>query len=257
MNNSIVPFNFDGQAVRVVTIDGEPWFVLNDLCATLGILNVGNVLARLADDQKSSVRLTDGTPGNPNRAIVNESGMWTVILRSDAPNAKRLRRWVTDQVLPQIRKTGSYGATPALTGPELLAHAVIEAQAMITAQTEHIAQLEPKAEYVDTYVADSDLRLLRNIAKSLGITESDLRNLLIERNWIYAETTSRWSARREEKVTTTRYSAYANKRDHFRPVPTHDAPRFKGEVMHTLKVTPTGATAIARLIKRNGLELAS
>ncbi|WP_333810754.1 Bro-N domain-containing protein [Timonella senegalensis] len=107
---SLQPFIYGTQEVRTILIDNEPWFVLNDLCAILNITNVGNVLARLDPEDKSSIRLTDGTPGNPNRAIVSEAGMFDVIVRSDSPNARPFQRWVTHEVLPQIRKTGAYGA---------------------------------------------------------------------------------------------------------------------------------------------------
>lgn len=113
--------------------------------------------------------------------------------------------------------------------------------------TEKIIADEPKVEYVDTFVADSDLRLLRNVAKSLGVTESELRTDLLARKWIYAEHTTRWSETKQAKETVTRYSPYSHKAQYFEPVPNHLAPRFKGEVMHTLKITPAGATAIARL----------
>ena len=105
----------------------------------------------------------------------------------------------------------------------------------------------PKVDYVDTFVADSDLRLLRNVAKSIGMGEQELRSDLVARKWIYHERSTRWSDREQRKVPHDRYSPYAHKAQYFEPVPNHQAPRFKGEVMHTLKVTPQGAVAIARL----------
>lgn len=122
--------------------------------------------------------------------------------------------------------------------------ATVEQNALLEAK---IIADEPKVEYVDTFVADSDLRLLRNVAKSIGMTETDLRNALLGWKWIYAEHTTRWSDSKQEKETVTRYSAYSHKSDYFYPVPNHLAPRFKGEVMHTLKVTPAGAAAVARM----------
>ena len=148
----------------------------------------------------------------------------------------------------------------APSGPELLALAVVEAQQMLAAKDERIAELDakveadaPKVAYVDVYVADADLRLLRDVAKSLGLQESRLRGALVEKGWIFVERDSRWSRSEGRKVESTRYSAYAHKRDYFRPVPRHDAPRFRGEVDHTLKVTPAGAEAIARAAERWGL----
>lgn len=149
-----------------------------------------------------------------------------------------------------------YRMRQALTGPALtaddvsrkqLALMILESEDAREAAEARVAELEPKADYVDTFVADEDLRILRNVAKSLGMQEAVLRADLLERKWIYQEKSSRWSDKEQKKVPHDRYSAYADKTRYFTPVPTHDAPRFRGEVMHTLKVTPQGAVAIARL----------
>jgi prophage antirepressor-like protein len=92
-------------------IKGEPWWVLADVCEALGIANSRNVSDRLEEDEKNTVRLADGIPGNPNKTIISESGLYSVILRSDKPEAKRFRHWVTSEVLPSIRKTGRYSLT--------------------------------------------------------------------------------------------------------------------------------------------------
>jgi len=134
-----------------------------------------------------------------------------------------------------------------------LARMVLEAEEDKAALEAKVIEDAPKVEYVETFVTDEDLRLLRNVAKSLGIAEGLLRQKLIERNWIYEEVSTRWSESRQEKEKVHRYSAYADKRAYFRPVPNHEAPRFRGELMHTLKVTPEGATAIARAAERWGL----
>ena len=112
-------FQYAGVAVRTVTIDGEPWFVLADLCAVLDIANPRNVAARLYDEMKG-VHSMDTLGGRQNVTVVNESGMYEVVIRSDKPEAAAFRRWITGTVLPTIRKTGSYGApaVPDLTTPE-------------------------------------------------------------------------------------------------------------------------------------------
>ena len=148
-------------------------------------------------------------------------------------------------------------ATP-LAGPELLAAAVIESQKVIVQRDARIHQLEakatedaPKVTYVDTYVADADLLSFSTVASTGGVKESWLRDLLIARDWIYCQTDSRWSEKAGKKVVRNRYSEKADKKRYFRRVEVHEAPRFRGsEVMHTLKVTPAGAEAIARLIAR-------
>jgi prophage antirepressor-like protein len=110
-------FNYNKNRVRTVTINNEPWFVLKDVCEILGIGNSRMVAERLDDDEKSNVSQTDIKNCDfdiPNRGftIINESGLYKVILRSDKPEADRLMRFVTHEVLPSIRKTGSYIRTP-------------------------------------------------------------------------------------------------------------------------------------------------
>lgn len=115
-----------------------------------------------------------------------------------------------------------------------------------------VLELAPKAAYVDEFVTDADLIRLDTVASTLGMQESKLRDLLISNKWIYKESATRWSESKGRKVTTNRYSELASKKPYFRRVEHHDVPRFRGEVMHTLKVTPPGAAAISRLVNRTG-----
>lgn len=147
-------------------------------------------------------------------------------------------------------KTREAETRPSLTGPELLARAVLEADATIKALEAKVTEDAPKVEYHDQFVADEDIITFRTLASHLEIRESDLRKLLIDRKWIYKETTTRWSNQRGELQDYSRYSEYAGKKPYFRRVMRHEVPRFMGEVMHTLKITPEGATAIARLVRR-------
>ena len=97
--------------VRTVMIDGNPWFVAADVCRALEIVNPSMTLERLDDDEKGSLNLTEGTSpkgGNPNVNIINEPGLYVLVLGSRKPEAKAFRRWVTHEVIPSIRKTGSY-----------------------------------------------------------------------------------------------------------------------------------------------------
>ena len=251
---TLTPYLFEGREVRtLVGDDGEPRFVLADLCTVLGISNSRMVAARLDDDERG-VSQADTPGGRQQVTVVTEAGMYSVIIRSDAPNAATFRRWVTHDVLPAIRRTGTYttsAAAPAL--PASYAEALRELATTVEQKEALAAKVEadaPKVNYVETYVADGDLRTFRSVAASLDVGEHELRQLLLDHGWIYCDTASRWSETRQEKVLVRRYSAYSHKRAYFHPVPVHEAPRFKGEVMHTLKITPTGAEAIARLLDR-------
>ena len=106
----IIPFNFNGSDVRVISQNNEPWFVLKDVCKILELENSRNVTSRLDDDEKSTVRIMDGTDGNPNKTIINESGLYSLILRSRKPEAKRFKKCVTSEVLPSIKKPVGAGA---------------------------------------------------------------------------------------------------------------------------------------------------
>lgn len=105
--NELQIFNYNGNEVRTVQIDGEPWWVLKDVCAVLGISKHRDAAARLDADERESVRV-DTLGGTQEMVCVNESGLYNVILRSDKPQAKPFRKWVTNEVLPSIRKTGGY-----------------------------------------------------------------------------------------------------------------------------------------------------
>ena len=105
--NKIQVWNYESSEIRTVQVNGEPWFVLADVCKVLQISNSRNISSRLEPDEKG-VTLVDTLGGTQQMTIINESGLYTVILRSDKPQAKPFRKWVTSVVLPSIRKTGSY-----------------------------------------------------------------------------------------------------------------------------------------------------
>lgn len=94
--------------IRAVEKDGELWFVAADVCKALDIQNSRDAVARLDEDEKNTVVLTDGNRGNPNVSIVNEPGLYSLVLGSRKPEAKAFKRWITHEVIPSIRKTGGY-----------------------------------------------------------------------------------------------------------------------------------------------------
>lgn len=108
MNNNIIPLDYKGQQVRMTGTKEKPLWVLKDVCEILDIANPRNAAARLEDDEKGVCQM-DTLGGKQNMTCVTESGLYAVILRSDKPEAKPFRKWVTSEVLPSIRKTGSYG----------------------------------------------------------------------------------------------------------------------------------------------------
>ena len=109
MNELRIFTNSEFGKMRSIQIDGEPWFVGKDVAAALGYENTRDALAKHVDEEdKNTVAIRDGIQGNPNMVIINESGLYSLIFGSKLEGAKRFKRWVTNEVLPSIRKTGSY-----------------------------------------------------------------------------------------------------------------------------------------------------
>lgn len=119
-STAITPFVFGGEhVVRVMDRDGQPWWILKDICEVLGIGHVATVGRRLEDEEKGVV-LANTLGGPQEVTVVNEPGLYRVIMRSDKPVARSFQRWVFHEVLPQIRKTGAYAPDGALTESEKL-----------------------------------------------------------------------------------------------------------------------------------------
>ena len=179
MNNEIQKFDFKGAPLRTLTDEaGEPWFVAKDVCAILEISNPSDALKRLDDDERSRFNL--GRQGETN--IVNEAGLYVLVLGSRKPEAHEFKRWVTHEVLPQIRKTGGYiPTTDADDDMTILAKAVMIGQRTMEAQKRKIAEqqtriveLEPKARFADAVAASDGTCLVGELAKMLRQNGMDI-----------------------------------------------------------------------------------
>ena len=145
-SNQITPFDFNGANVRTLTDEqGEPWFVLKDVCDVLEMTSPHKVAARLNSQDRNSIPVLANDGKRYQTTIVNESGLYDVILDSRKPQAREFRRWVTSEVIPSIRKTGAYGA-PVMTGKELMAAALIEAESTIKELEQKATEMAPKAQ---------------------------------------------------------------------------------------------------------------
>lgn len=171
MSGEIVPQVFENSEFGSIRAmrgeDGEPWFVAKDVCDALGLGNVGQALARLDEDEKSSITLNDGTPGNPNKSIVSESGLYALVLASRKPEAHAFKRWVTHEVLPAIRRDGGYMVARDETPEETMARAVLIANSTIERQKALIAEMRPKALFADTVAASDGTCLVGELAKMM------------------------------------------------------------------------------------------
>lgn len=192
--NNIQIFKYENNDVRTVEINGEPWFVLKDVCGVLAmdVSKIKQVSDRLDADEKG--RYSVPTHGGAQETwVINESGLYNVILRSDKPAAKPFRKWVTSEVLPSIRKNGGYIAgQEQMTPEELMAKALLVANKTLAERDARISELtvqntimQPKAEYFDELVDRNTLTNFRETAKELGISERDFIRFLIDKKYIF------------------------------------------------------------------------
>lgn len=158
-SDAVQVFAFNGDEVRALVINGDPWWVAADVAAALELGNPRSSLARLDDDEKG-VHTMD-TPGGPQQMVtVNEPGLYSLILRSRKPEAKSFKRWITHKVLPALRTTGTYGAPRTTAVPE-------PATTISWDQAAAIARLQ--------YGFDIDSAGLRELLSKGGILTKDLR----------------------------------------------------------------------------------
>lgn len=166
--NDIQLFAFKNKRIRTLIFNNEPWFIGKDVADILGYSNPRDALSKHVDDEdKNSVAIRDGNKGNPNQTIINESGVYGLIFSSKLPDAKSFKRWVTTEVLPQIRVSGSY-QKKELTGEELMAKAFIEAKSIMERQSKEIEEMKPKALFADTVAASKSSILVGQEAKLIS-----------------------------------------------------------------------------------------
>ena len=185
--------------IRVISIEDEPWLVGKDVAEALGYSNTKDALATHVDDEDKRViqRSENATLEIPNRGltIINESGLYSLVLSSKLPGAKKFRRWVTSEVLPSIRKTGGYiQGQQELSPEELMAKALLVAQKTLEDREKRIADLssqneimKPKADYFDRLVDRNTLTNFRETAKQFGIAPKKFVAFLIENNFVYRD----------------------------------------------------------------------
>ena len=189
MNKNIISINHEqfGQLRAVLDERGEPWFVGSDVANSLGYSNPRKALRDHVDEEdktRNETFLVNGTAP----ILINESALYTLVLRSKIKDARIFRRWVTSEVLPSIRKNGGYMmARPDESDEVILARALQIMQATLQRRDEQIAQLKPRAEYADHVLDSISCFTVTQIGKELGMTGHDLNMLLCSHKIQYAQ----------------------------------------------------------------------
>lgn len=166
--NEVQLFNFENHEVRSLLINSEPWFVGRDVAEVLGYKKPENAIANHVDDDDKTTTLIQGIGSNykSKTMIINESGLYCLVLSSKLPSAKKFKRWVTSEVLPALRKTGQY-QVKELSGSELMAKALIEAQSVLAAKDKVIEEMKPKVVFADAVATSHTSILVGELAKIL------------------------------------------------------------------------------------------
>lgn len=202
MNELKIFSNEKFGSVRTVIKDNEPWFVAADVCKSLDIGNSTMALSRLDDDEKALISIEGISRGNDTANIVNEPGLYSLVLGSRKPEAKEFKRWITHEVIPSIRKYGMYATDKLLADPDFAikvfqqmkeereARKVAESKVMVleeenAAQKQQIAEYQPKITYYDQVLKCRDAVPTSIIAKDYGWSATRLNKFLEEKGVQY------------------------------------------------------------------------
>lgn len=174
-------FNFEQNEVRTVLVNDEPYFVGKDVADILGYRNGSRDINRHVDEEDRQ-NYQNGTFESPRGlTIINESGLYSLILSSKLPNAKKFKRWVTSEVLPQIRKHGMYATEDLLNNPDLLievATKLKEERTLRLVAEQKVAEMQPKVNYHDIILANKSVTPISFIAKNYGMSAMQMNKLL-------------------------------------------------------------------------------
>ena len=188
--NEIKVWNFEDSTIRTIIINGEPQFVGKDVALILGYSNPRDALSKRVDKEDKGVANCDTLGGKQEMTVINESGLYSLILGSKLPSAKRFKRWVTSEVLPSIRKYGLYATEELLNNPDVMIAVLTELkntraknstlETQIAVQNQQLAELQPKATYYDKVLNCPDLVTVNTIAKDYGWSAIKLNGYLHE-----------------------------------------------------------------------------
>lgn len=261
-------FNFEGQNVRTVTINNEPWFVLADVCKVLEVGNPSQAKKRLSSEDVNTLTINEGI-GNPNKTIINESGLYDVILDSRKPQAKQFRRWITSEVIPSIRKTGTYSIEQVQDQFQLPTNYVEALEALVVAEKDKIELTEKNEQLVlDNLTLDTenyDLSLENSKLKPLAEEYQHLMDsngtfsMMDVAKILDVGRTTLFKFLREEKILMSQGSnknvPYQRYKKYFRVTARRwEDSKGQNHVGKTTYVYPEGLNFIAKRVRKAGLK---
>lgn len=182
--------------VRITLINNEPWFFATDVCKALEIGNAPMTTSRLDEDERMTINSSDSHSGQRGGAqtftVINEPGLYTLVLKSRKPEAKAFKRWITHEVLPLIRKTGGYMTDTLIqriqNDPAVIyefADALLAERKRTMALSQELDRAKPKADYFDAFVNPDDCTNIRTTAKELNIPERQFVKFLLKEKFLF------------------------------------------------------------------------
>lgn len=188
MNELQIFNNEEFGEIRTITKDNEPMFCLADVCKALEITHVTDVKKRMKKDGVGTAEVIDSMGRNQKATFINEANLYKVIFQSRKPSAEKFTDWVTEEVIPSIRKNGGYIANQEnLTPEQIVANALVVAQNIITQKDKQIEEMTPKANYFDALVDKKLNTNIRDTAKELGVGEKAFVSFLIEKGYVFRQ----------------------------------------------------------------------
>lgn len=188
MQNLMTFSNPDFGEIRTLERDGDPWFVGKDIAEALGYADTNKAIAMHVDEEDKLNDKTALSLGQRGGWLINESGLYSLVLSSKLPTARQFKRWVTSDVLPSIRKNGGYiSGQSELSPAELLAQALKVADRVLAERDARIAALRPKADYFDALVERNTLTNFRETAKELGASPKKFVAFLLDQKYLYRD----------------------------------------------------------------------
>lgn len=244
--NDLQLFKYEGNEIRTVVKDGEPWFVAKDVCDVLGLGNSSEAVAKLEEEEKGSEKV-DTLGGAQKMIVINESGLYTLVIRSNMPQSKPFRKWVTSEVIPSIRKHGGYltqeKVAEALLNPDVL----IQLATSLKQEREEKLALAAKIEadkplvlFAETCCASKDSILVRELAK------------LACKNGVEIGEKRLWQKLREWRVVSGSNEPYQSSFDAgwFEAKQGTYCTPYGSDTYRTYKVTPKGQMYIIERLRR-------